>query len=90
MTAPEPWRERPARPTPPTCRDPSEPAGDSEFSWGPGLVPRRYNGLSPSENGIYMPRCPRVDPPVSGIGPPRQVRRPPGEARGFPGEVVAR
>ena len=37
-----------------------------------------------------MPKAPRVDPPRSGVGPPRQHKRPKGEARGYPGEIVAR
>jgi len=36
-----------------------------------------------------MGRSPRVDPPASGVGRPRQHRRPRGEARGYPGDQVA-
>ena len=98
MTAPEPWRDRP--PAPPPRRRPQDPhlfARDkantdqsTEFGFGPGLVPPHLNGRPPSEGGVYMPKCPRVDPPPSGIGSPRQHRRPRGEASGYPGEQVAR
>ena len=37
-----------------------------------------------------MPKCPRVDPPPSDVGRPRQYRRLRGEAKGYPGEQVAR
>jgi hypothetical protein len=89
MTAPEPWRDVPP-PKPPTgkARDPlaryaanTEP---SEFGFGPGLVPPCYNGLPPSEGGVYMPKC----PPVDERG--RQLPRKHSEARGYPGDQVAR
>lgn len=69
-----------------------EQAGDlsTEFSWGPGPVAPQLNGRPSSEGGIYMPRAPRVDPPPSGVGRPRQHRRPRNEERGYPGERVAR
>lgn len=62
----------------------------TEFSYVPGPVAPHLNGLPPSEGGAYMPRSPRVDPPTNGIGRPRQHRRSPSEARGYPGEQVAR
>jgi hypothetical protein len=95
--APEPYRDPPL-PEPPRCgaQNPHqlacEQAGDlsTEFSWGPGPVAPHLNGRPPNEGGIYMPRAPRVDPPPSGVGRPRQHRRPRGEARGYPGKRVAR
>lgn len=89
MTAPEPWRDVPALPRPARkARDPlaryaanTEP---SEFGFGPGLVPPCYNGLPPSQGGVYMPKA----PPVDEHG--RQLPRKPTEARGYPGDQVAR
>ncbi len=95
--APEPYRDPP--PSPPSRRRAQDPlllardrTGDqsTEFSWGPGPVAPRLNGRSPEDGGVYMPRSPRVDPPASGVGRPRQHRRSPAEARGYPGEQVAR
>ena len=40
--------------------------------------------------GVYMPRAPRVDPPPSGVGRPRRHKPPRGQARGYPGDPVAR
>jgi hypothetical protein len=94
--APEPWREPPPRPPEPPrgrSRDPlsgQAETGDTEMSWGEGLIAPHANGRPPSEGGQYLPRCPRVDPPTYGVGPPRQHRRPRGEVRGYPGEIVAR
>lgn len=89
MTAPEPWRDVPQhKPFAGKPRDPlahcaanKEP---SEFGFGPGLVAPCYNGLSPGDGGIYMPKA----PPVDERG--RQLRRKPSEARGYPGDQVAR
>ena len=90
MTAPEPYKDVPPPPGPPVrkARDPlaryaanTEP---SEFGFGPGLVPQMYNGLPPSQGGVYMPKAPPVD--ESG----RQLPRKPTEARGYPGDRVAR
>ncbi len=95
VTAPEPRRDPP--PAPPPQRRAQNPlvlARDqtsdqsTEFGWGAGLVPLHANGRPPSEDGIYMPRCPRVDPPASGVGQPRPHRRPRNEARGYPGDPV--
>jgi hypothetical protein len=95
--APEPWRDPPpAAPPRQLAQDPHvlacDQTGDqsTEFSFGPGPAAPHLNGRPPSEGGIYMPRSPRVDPPASRVGRPRQHRRPPGEARGDAGEQVAR
>lgn len=96
MTAPEPWREvapeAPARSH--RAQDPfvlarEQHHTDTELGFGAGLVAPHLNGRPPSEQGVYMPRCPRVDPPRSGVGRPTQHRRPRGEARGYPGDPVA-
>lgn len=95
MTAPEPWREVPPTPSD-RRRGPQNPQvlardqgrADTEFGYGAGLVAPHLNGAPPSEGGIYMGKSPRVDPPASGFGPPRQHRRPRGEAKGYPGEKV--
>jgi hypothetical protein len=92
----EPYRDPPP-PEPLRCgaQNPlqlaCEQAGDlsTEFSWGPGPIAPHLNGRPPSEGGKYMPRAPRVDPPVSGVGRRRQHRRSFDEARGYPGEQVA-
>ncbi|MDT5318676.1 MAG: hypothetical protein QOD88_1198 [Mycobacterium sp.] len=97
--APEPYRDPP--PPEPGRRYRGDPlrhhrdqTGDqgTELSYGPGPVAPWANGRPPSEGGVYMPRAPRVDPPRNpyGVGVPRQHRRPEGEARGYPGEQVAR
>jgi hypothetical protein len=80
VTAPEPYKEQPAPPPPqrPVHINP----GDTEFSFGPGLVAPQYNGRPPNQGGVYMPKCPPVD--ESG----RQKRRPAGEVKGYPGERV--
>ena len=98
MTAPEPYKDPP--PEPPWRRrgaqDPllldCQQTGDqsTEFGYGAGLVAPHLNGAPPSEGGVYMPKAPRVDPPRSGVGLPRQHKRPKGEARGYPGDVIAR
>ena len=78
ITAPEPYKEPPQRPRKryPVHVNP----GDTEMSFGPGLVAPQYNGKPPSEGGVYMPKC----PPVDEAG--RQKRMPPGQACGYPGE----
>lgn len=96
MTAPEPWLDAPLD-LPPRQRRSQDPHllardqrhTDTEFGFGAGLVAPHLNGWPPSEDGVYMPRCPRVDPPPRGIGQPQQHRRPRGEARGYPGDQVA-
>ena len=82
IVAPEPYKEVP--PPPPQQYPVHKYPGDSEMSWGPGLVAPCYNGKPPSKQGIYMPKCPPVD--ESG----KQKRRPNNEARGYPGDHVAR
>lgn len=62
----------------------------TEFSFGPGPVAPHLNGAPPSEGGVYRGRPPRLDPPPNGIGTPRPHHRPRGEARGCPGDQVAR
>ena len=92
MTAPEPWREQPLPKPKYKDRHPYERPGESELSWGDGLVAPHLNGLPPSEGGLYMPKAPRVDPPRNeyGVGVPRQHPRPDHEARGYPGDEVVR
>ena len=95
MTAPEPWRDPP--PAPPPRRRPQDPhlfARDrantdqsTEFGFGPGHVPPHLNGRPPSEGGMYMPKCPRVELRGSSLTP-RQKRRPRGEVKGYPGNNV--
>jgi hypothetical protein len=83
--APEPWRDPPPYPPPPTryreSRDPftgQAETGDTELSRGEGLVAPHANGTAPADGGQYMPRCPRVDPPRYGVGAPRQHQSPRG------------
>jgi hypothetical protein len=59
------------------------------MSWGKGLVAPYNNGKPPSEGGIYMGQAPLLELPPNSLTP-RQVRRPKGEARGYPGDIVAR
>ena len=96
--APEPYKDPPLE-GPPRRRKPQNPfvlhrdlTGDqsTEFSWGPGPVAPHLNGATPAEGGIYMPKAPRVDPPPNGVGTPRQHRRPRNDARGNPGQRIAR
>lgn len=92
--ASEPWREPPPRKKQfyASSRDPltgQAETGDTEMSWGEGLVAPHANGLPPSHGGQYMPKCPPVE--LHGLSlTPRQKRRPPTEARGYPGDPVAR
>jgi hypothetical protein len=92
MTAPEPWRDVPPPPTP--KRRPAQPDRlacdkgqhdtETEFGFGGGLVAPCYNGKTPADGGIYMPKA----PPVDESGRPLPRKR--GEAYGHPGEVIAR
>jgi hypothetical protein len=95
---PEPYKDPSPHPLPERHR-PQNPflhaedqRGDlsTEFGFGPGPVAPHLNGKSPEDGGLYRPRAPRVDPPPSGVGPPRLHRRSRDEARGYPGEQVAR
>lgn len=94
--APEPLRDPPPYRESTRYRYPRDPlsgqaeTGDTEMSWGEGLVAPHANGTAPRDGGQYMPKCPRVDPPRSGVGRPRQHRSPRGEARGYPGDRIAR
>jgi hypothetical protein len=84
MTAPEPWRDVPAAPIPTRRpRDPAETTGESELSWGPGLVPPKYNGRPPSGGGQYMPKCPPVELAVGAVQP-REKRIPRDAIKGYP------
>ena len=69
-------------------RNPNDPTGDSELSWGPGLVPRLANGRLPSEGGMYVPRCPRVELPPGRLAP-REIKPDRNELRGHPGHKIA-
>jgi hypothetical protein len=72
-------------------RDPEEPAKGTEFSWGPGLVPRGYEFLPPSQGGMYRGTCEPVERTWS---PDLSVRvrpakhRPGDPPHGYPGERV--
>ena len=61
ITPPEPYKEPP--PQPPKQRPLSRYPGDTEMSWGPGLVAPCYNGKPPSQGKSpshvesYMPKC---------------------------------
>lgn len=93
--APEPWREPPPYSPPPRYRRSQDPltgqaeTGDTELSWGEGLVAPHANGLPPSVGGQYMPKCPPVELHGASLTP-RPKRTPRGEARGYPGESVTR
>lgn len=98
IRSPEPYKD-PSPYPPPVRHRPQDPfllhrdlPGDqsTEFGYGPGPVAPHLNGRPPSEAGLYMGRAPRVDPPLNGVGPARLHRRPRNEARGNPGERVAR
>lgn len=59
------------------------------MDWGPGLLPRHANGRPPSQGGMYLPKCPKVE--LRGMSlTPREMRRPRGEVKGYPGEPAAR
>jgi hypothetical protein len=99
LNAPEPWRDLP----PARCRerDRVEPdlnakQGGTELGWGAGLVAPMYNYQPPGAGNSnigkhrrrqYMPKCPRVDPPCSGVCVPREHHTP-GEVHGYPGDTV--
>ena len=84
-------------PAPGNVRNSRDPDRDyvetTDFSWGPGLVPRGYENYPPSMGGQYRGTCPpvertyspdlsvRVVPVVS-----RRGRRPDGSPNGYPGE----
>lgn len=96
VRAPEPWREAPAQPAPRRAQNPhsleseqTHRQQETELGFGGGLVAPHLNGTPRSEGGIYLGRSPRVDPPASGVGVPRQHRRPRNEVRGYPGDPVA-
>jgi hypothetical protein len=90
VTAPERWRDQPAPREPrrygedPTLLARDKRNQETEMGWGAGLVAPCNNGKPPSEGGIYMPKA----PPVDECG--RQLPRRRGEARGYPGDPVAR
>lgn len=46
-----------------TGRFHGDPAGASEFSWGPGLVPPGREGTPPSQGGRYSGKSPEIDEP---------------------------
>jgi hypothetical protein len=74
-------------------RDPGEPVRDSEFSWGPGLVPPGYEYAPPGTGGMYRGKCPPVELTRS---PDLSVRVRIAQAEagdpplGYPGKQVAR
>ena len=93
---PEPRREVEHTPSPRRARNPHLLEGqqspreqESELGFGSGVVAPHLNGAPPSEGGMYIGRSPRVDPPASGVGVPRQHRRPRDEVRGYPGERIS-
>lgn len=97
VRAPEPYRDPPPYTLPRQRRsvDPltgQAETGDTELSWGEGLVAPHANGLPPSMGGQYMPKCPRVDAPRNayGVGAPHQHRRSSDELHGYAGEQVGR
>jgi hypothetical protein len=53
--------------------------GDTEFSWGPGLVAPGKEYAPPSEGGFYRGRAPSM------VDPPHRKDVP-----GYPGDRVAR
>jgi hypothetical protein len=72
-------------------RDPEEPAARSEFSWGPGLVPREYKYAPPSMGGMYRGKCPPVEltrSPDLSVRATQARRRPGDPPQGYPGERV--
>ena len=59
--------------------------GDTEFSWGAGLVPPEKEYDPPSRRGMYRPKAPDMTVKRK-PGSPRRDEPPPG----FPGEIIAR
>jgi hypothetical protein len=84
----EPYLDQPPPPPRRAPRDPNEPPGDSELSWGPGLIPPHANGQPPSRGGMYQGKAPRVELPEGHLRP-RQVKPRRGELRGYPGRRIA-
>ena len=65
--------------------------GDTEFSWGPGLVPPGKEHAPPSEGGMYRPKAPKVVGNLNGrpglrVAPLHRDDPPPG----YPGDPVAK
>lgn len=96
--ASEPWKDPPLE-GPPRRHAHQDPfllhrdlPGDqsTEFSFGPGPVAPHLNGETPENGGIYIGKAPRVDPPASGVGRPKQHSSRHKEARGNPGQRIAR
>ena len=58
-------------------KDSCEHTGESELSWGPGLVPPGFEYAPPSEGGFYRGRSPSM------VNPPRRKDVP-----GYPGEII--
>jgi len=78
--------------TPRKARDPeaSNP-GPSEFSWGPGPVPRGKENAPPNRGGVYRAKCPPTElTPSDDLSVRvRQSRWKRGDPpRGYPGERV--
>ena len=57
--------------------------GDTEFSWGPGMVPPGYEHAPPRNGGMHIGRAPSMTEPRCN----RRYRKgdPP---RGYPGDLV--
>ncbi|MGE0218407.1 hypothetical protein [Mycolicibacterium sp.] len=62
----------------------AEDTGATEFSFGPGPVPRGKELAPPSEGGQYVGRSPDM------VDPPRGRYRRSGAPRGYAGEQIAR
>jgi hypothetical protein len=78
--------------TPRKVRDPEAGRpGESEFSWGPGLVPPGKETAPPSQGGVYRGKCPPVEltPSADLSVQARETRWKRGDPpRGYPGERV--
>jgi hypothetical protein len=78
--------------TPRKARDPEAGSpGESEFSWGPGLVPPGKETAPPSQGGVYRGKCPPVEltPSADLSVQARETRWKRGDPpRGYPGERV--
>ena len=68
----------------PPRADSCENTGATEFSWGPGAVPRGKECAPPSEGGQYVGRSPSM------AAPPTRGYRPSGAPIGNPGDQIAR